>query len=49
MLPLKGYYWVDVDFGDAGIREIFRITKREGYTLTYDMRISPNGKHVHQS
>lgn len=48
-LPLQWYYWVDVDFGDASKREIFRIVSRTGYNLTYDMRISPNGKHTHQS
>lgn len=46
-LPLKGYYWVDVDFGDVSIREIFRITKREWYTLFYDKRISPYWKKTH--
>ena len=29
VLPLKGYYWVDVDFGDVSKREIFRVYKRE--------------------
>lgn len=48
-LPLTGYYWVDVDFGDASKREIFRVYKREGYTLYYDDRISPNGIATHQS
>lgn len=48
-LPLQWYYWVDVDFGDASKREIFRIVSRSGYNLTYDMRISPNGRHTHQS
>lgn len=48
-LPLQWYYWVDVDFGDASKREIFRIVSRTGYNLTYDMRISPNGRHTHQS
>lgn len=48
-LPLQWYYWVDVDFGDASKREIFRIINRTGYNLTYDMRISPNGRHTHQS
>lgn len=48
-LPLQWYYWVDVDFGDASKREIFRIISRTGYNLTYDMRISPNGRHTHQS
>ena len=47
-LPLEWYYWVDVDFGDASIREIFRIRSRNWYTLTYDKRISPNGLHTHQ-
>lgn len=41
-LPLEGYYWVDVDFGDVSKREIFRIKKREGYRLFYDDRISPS-------
>jgi hypothetical protein len=27
-LPLEGYYWVDVDFGDVSKREIFRIKNR---------------------
>ena len=48
-LPLKWYYWVDVDFGDVSKREIFRVYKREGYTLYYDDRISPNGIVTHQS
>lgn len=48
-LPLTGYYWVDVDFGDASKREIFRIVSRTGYTLTYDARISPYGMKTHQS
>ena len=48
-LPLTGYYWVDVDFGDSSKREIFRIVSRSGYTLTYDDRISPNGLATHQS
>lgn len=48
-LPLKWYYWVDVDFGDVSKREIFRVYKREGYTLYYDDRISPNGIATHQS
>lgn len=48
-LPLTGYYWVDVDFGDASKREIFRIVNRSGYTLTYDARISPYGMKTHQS
>lgn len=48
-LPLKWYYWVDVDFGDSSKREIFRVYKREGYTLYYDDRISPNGIATHQS
>ena len=48
-LPLQWYYWVDVDFGDASKREIFRIVSRSWYNLTYDMRISPNGRHTHQS
>lgn len=47
MLPQKWYYWVDVDFGDVSIREIFRITKREWYTLFYDKRISPYGLKTH--
>ena len=49
VLPLKGYYWVDVDFGDVSKREIFRVYKREWYTLYYDARISPNGMVTHQS
>lgn len=48
-LPLEGYYWVDVDFGDASKREIFRIERREWYTLFYDKRISPYWKKTHQS
>lgn len=48
-LPLTGYYWVDVDFGDSSKREIFRIVSRSWYTLTYDDRISPNGMSTHQS
>lgn len=48
-LPLTGYYWVDVDFGDSSKREIFRIVSRAWYTLTYDDRISPNGMSTHQS
>lgn len=40
-LPEKWYFWVDVDFGDATKREIFRIKERNWYTLTYDDRISP--------
>ena len=48
-LPEVGYYWVDVDFGDATIREIFRIKKRVWYTLYYDARISPYGMKTHQS
>lgn len=48
-LPLTGYYWVDVDFGDSSKREIFRIVSRSGYTLTYDDRISPYGMKTHQS
>lgn len=48
-LPLKWYYWVDVDFGDVSKREIFRVVRREWYTLYYDARISPNGEAVHQS
>lgn len=47
ILPTEWYYWVDVDFGDVSKREIFRITKREWYTLFYDARISPYGKKVH--
>lgn len=47
-LPTKGYFRVDVDFGDTSKREIFRITSRNWYTLTYDKRISPNGKATHQ-
>lgn len=46
-LPTKGYFWIDVDFGDASKREIFRIVSRNWYTLTYDKRISPNGKATH--
>ena len=46
-LPLKGYYWVDVDFGDSSKREIFRIVRREGYRLFFDDRISPNGRWRH--
>ena len=46
-LPTKGYFWIDVDFWDASKREIFRITSRNWYTLTYDKRISPNGKATH--
>lgn len=46
-LPTKWYYWVDVDFWDASKREIFRIVSRNWYTLTYDDRISPNGKWSH--
>lgn len=46
-LPTKGFYRVDVDFGDASKREIFRITGRNWYTLTFDKRISPNGKNTH--
>ena len=49
VLPFKGYYWVDVDFGDVSKREIFRVYKREWYTLYYDARISPNGMVAHQS
>ena len=48
-LPLKGYYWVDVDFGDASKREIFRIKERRWYTLYFDQRISPNGEWSHAS
>lgn len=48
-LPLTGYYWVDVDFGDSSKREIFRIVSRSWYTLTYDDRISPYGMKTHQS
>ena len=48
-LPLEWYYWVDVDFSDTDKREIFRITKREWYVLTYDKRISPNDKHKHSA
>lgn len=48
-LPLKGYYWVDVDFGDVSKREIFRIKERVWYTLHYDARISPNWMVTHQS
>lgn len=48
-LPLKGYYWVDVDFGDVSKREIFRVYKREGYTLYFDDRISPNWAVAHAS
>lgn len=47
ILPTSGYYWVDVDFGDVSKREIFRITKREWYTLFYDKRISPYGRKMH--
>ena len=46
-LPLEWYYWVDVDFGDVSKREIFRIVKREWYTLTYDARISPYWMKTH--
>lgn len=48
-LPLEWYYWVDVDFGDASKREIFRIKNRNWYTLAYDARISPFGMKTHQS
>lgn len=48
-LPLKWFYWVDVDFSDTDKREIFRIVKREWYTLYYDKRISPNDKHQHSA
>lgn len=48
-LPLKGYYWVDVDFGDVSKREIFRIKERVWYTLHYDARISPSWMVTHQS
>lgn len=48
-VPEVGYYWVDVDFGDASKREIFRIKERKWYTLYYDQRISPNGKWAHTS
>lgn len=48
-LPLEGYYWVDVDFGDVSKREIFRIDRREGYRLFYDDRISPNWAVAHTS
>ena len=48
-LPLEGYYWVDVDFGDVSKREIFRIKKREGYRLFYDDRISPSWVVAHTS
>ena len=48
-LPTQWYYWVDVDFGDVSKREIFRIISRSWYTLTYDLRISPNGMWTHQS
>ena len=48
-VPEVGYYWVDVDFGDASKREIFRIKERKWFTLYYDQRISPNGKWAHTS
>ena len=48
-LPLKGYYWVDVDFGDVSKREIFRVYKREGYRLFFDDRISPSWAVAHAS
>ena len=48
-LPLKGYYWVDVDFGDTSKREIFRIKERVWYTLHYDARISPSWAVEHPS
>ena len=46
-LPLQWYYWVDVDFWDTSLREIFRITGRVWYTLTYDKRISPYWMKTH--
>ena len=46
-LPTDGYYWIDVDFNNTDKREIFRITHRDWYTLTYDKRISPNGAYAH--
>lgn len=46
-LPEKWYYWVDVDFGDASKREIFKIKNRVWYTLFYDNRISPYGLKTH--
>ena len=48
-LPLKGYYWVDVDFGDVSKREIFRVYKREWYRLFFDDRISPSWAVAHAS
>lgn len=47
ILPTQWYFWVDVDFGDASKREIFRIVSRDWYTLTYDARISPYGMKTH--
>lgn len=47
-LPESWFYWLDVDFETQSEREIFRITGRVGNTLTYDKRISPNGKFKHE-
>ena len=46
-LPEKWYYWVDVNFWDVSMREIFRISRREWYTLFYDKRISPYWLKTH--
>ncbi len=48
ILPVKWYYWLDVDFGSSWEREIFRISWRVWTTLTFDKRISPTWKFRHE-
>lgn len=40
-------FWLAVQIDDASKKEIFRCTNVSGYTITYDLRISPNWKFIH--
>lgn len=48
-LPTEWYYRLDVDFNDPDKREIFRVYKREWYTVYFDKRISPNWIYWHDA